>query len=131
MFDDKDIKIVGDRPSDTVKIHRAAKQAEDEFSIESANGNLDRARALGKAVAEKFCEAGNDIMPDGDSADNTEMLIQRQQLLAFGVILQRAAAHSLCSHTCALRRVFCHVHAAAKNGFDLLFAAGGETLRGD
>lgn len=85
MFDDKDIKIVGDRPSDTVKIHRAAKQAEDEFSIESANGNLDRARALGKAVAEKFCEAGNDIMPDGDSADNTEMLIQRQQLLAFGV----------------------------------------------
>ena len=29
--------------------------------------------------------------------------------------LQGAAAHSLCSHVCALRSVFCHAHVAPEN----------------
>jgi hypothetical protein len=45
--------------------------------------------------------------------------------------LQPAAAHSLRSHVCRLRRVFSAVHAAGKNGFDFIsLSAESETLRG-
>lgn len=83
MFDDKDIKIAGDRPSATIKTQRIARPADDEYSREMDNGNLEKAKILGKVAAEKFCEAGDDMLPM--SSENSEMLIQRQQLLAFGV----------------------------------------------
>ncbi len=85
MFDDKDIKIAGDRPSATIRRNKAAKFSDDEFTRETANGNIDKAKKLGRLVAEKFCESGDEIVPDTDSAENSEMLIQRRQLLAFGV----------------------------------------------
>jgi len=34
--------------------------------------------------------------------------------------------HSLRSHTGKLSGVFCHVHAAAKNGFDLFYPGRGD-----
>jgi len=85
VFDDRDMKIAGERPSAAIRSAKAAKLSEDDFSRELSNGNIERAKLLGKRVAEKFCEAGDDIMMDSEFAENTEMLMQRQQLLAFGV----------------------------------------------
>lgn len=85
MFDDRDMKIAGERPSAAIRSAKAAKLSEDDFSRELSNGNIERAKLLGRRVAEKFCEAGDDIMMDSEFAENTEMLMQRQQLLAFGV----------------------------------------------
>ena len=46
-------------------------------------------------------------------------LLPKRENLFGSNFLQRTAVHSLYSHTCALRSVFCHVHAASKNGVDL------------
>ena len=85
MFDDKDIKIAGDKPSATIRRNKAIAAEGDDFARHTANGDMDKAKLLGKTVAEKFTEAGDEIIPDTDSAENTEMLLQRRQLLAFGV----------------------------------------------
>lgn len=81
---DEDIKIAGDRPSATIKT-KPLKSTESGYAKELSNGNIDRAKALGKIVAEKFFEAGNDIMPETEPGENVNMAIQRQQLLAFAV----------------------------------------------
>ena len=87
MFDDKDIKIAGDRPSATIRKNKANSVLEDGFSGQSANGNIEKAKLLGRDVAEKFCEAGDNILPDAEASGNAEMQMRRQQLLAFGVLI--------------------------------------------
>jgi hypothetical protein len=48
---------------------------------------------------------------------------QSKKRKRFFEFLQGAAAHSLRSHVCTLRSVFCYVHAAAKNGLNFYFTA--------
>ena len=85
MNEDKDIKIAGDRPSVTIRSFKPVTETDDDFERQLANGNIAKARALGERVADKFCEAGDDIVPESETAKNADMLMQRQQLLAFAV----------------------------------------------
>ncbi len=75
---DKDIKIVGDRPSEDIKRHKAHTSAEEEYTSEQAK----QAKLLGKAVAKVFIEDAETVSNDENFRD-FNMLIQRRLLLSF------------------------------------------------
>ena len=77
MFDDKDIKIAGNKPSEQIK--NAKKNSESVLT----QARIAAAKNLGKNIAVKFCESVNTAFAD-DSTDS-QMLIQRQFLLSFTV----------------------------------------------
>ncbi len=77
MFDDSDMKIVGDRPSESVKNNSIA--AGDDLSPAEVNA----AKELGIIIAEKFLSESDAITaPDGD---DSQMLLQRKLLLSFTI----------------------------------------------
>ena len=55
MFDDKDIKIAGNRPSDSVKRNNLSLSVDDVVS----ESQISAAKKLGIAVAEEFSAASN------------------------------------------------------------------------
>ena len=80
MFDDKDIKIAGNRPSDSIKRNNLSALSQDVLP-ESV---MLAAKELGAYVAEKFSVASNaytDAVEDSDA----DMMIQRILLLSFTV----------------------------------------------
>lgn len=77
MFDDSDMKIVGDRPSESVKNNSIA--TGDDLSPAEVNA----AKELGIIIAEKFLSESDAITaPDGD---DSQMLLQRKLLLSFTI----------------------------------------------
>ncbi len=77
MFDDSDMKIVGDKPSESVKI-----------SVNANNDNLtmneiNAAKELGIIIAEKFLSE-SDVISQSDN-DDSQMILQRKLLLSFTV----------------------------------------------
>ena len=80
LFEDKDIKIVGEKPSETVRIH-AAQKKEKEFA---PTVKKDEGKLLGKTVAAEFIKAGKTAFLETDS-DDSHMMMQRLLLLSFVV----------------------------------------------
>ena len=80
MFEDNDIKIVGEKPSETVKKHSAPK-SEQSFK---PTARKDEGKLLGQAVAEEFIKAGKTAFCDADG-DDSHMIMQRLLLLSFVV----------------------------------------------
>ncbi len=78
MFDDSDVKIAGNKPSQTVKKNL------NDLSDELLDKELvDKSKALGKTLAETFLKSVDTVFVD--DATDSQMLIQRQLLLAFTV----------------------------------------------
>ena len=77
MFDDSDMKIVSDRPSESVKNYTT------NHSDDLTANEVKAAKELGLIIAEKFLSESNAITaPDGD---DSQMLLQRKLLLSFTI----------------------------------------------
>lgn len=77
---DEDIKIAGNRPSESVKKNLATASNDGVVSAEDAN----RAEQLGRIVAEEFCKASA-AYTDAVEEIDVNMLVQRHLLLSFTV----------------------------------------------
>ncbi len=77
MFDDSDMKIVGNRPSETVKSTNNTNT--DNLTPEE----IKAAKELGLIIAEKFLSESDAITPT--DSDDSQMLLQRKLLLSFTV----------------------------------------------
>ena len=80
LFEDNDIKIVGEKPSETVKKNSATHLQHDFRPTK----NKEKGEKLGIAVAEEYIKAGGTSFSDTDS-DDSHMLMQRLLLLSFVV----------------------------------------------
>lgn len=80
MFDDFDIKIAGNRPSDSIKKNALSVTANDMLPKEQ----ISSAKKLGAFVADKFSEASNAYSDAVEDAD-ADMFVQRILLLSFTV----------------------------------------------
>ena len=80
LFDDKDIKIAGNRPSDSVKRNNLSLSVDDVVS----ESQISVAKKLGIAVAEEFSAASNAYSDAVEDAD-MNMFVQRILLLSFTV----------------------------------------------
>ena len=83
MFEDKDIKIAGDKPSLNIsKVDYP--QSSEEFQIDRANGNIEKAKRLGTEIAEIFVKQckKNDNLIDANE-DSSSLSSQRILLLSF------------------------------------------------
>ena len=78
MFDDSDVKVVGAKPSETVKKHIG--ENSDELLPKEL---VERCKALGFCLAEKFLKSIDSVFVD--DATDMQMLIQRRLLLSFTV----------------------------------------------
>ena len=78
MFDDSDVKVVGAKPSGTVKKHIG--ENSDELLPKEL---VERCKALGSCLAEKFLKSIDSVFVD--DATDMQMLIQRRLLLSFTV----------------------------------------------
>ena len=80
MFEDKDMKIAGERPSESVKKNAAGRETDiSKISSDSAKG-----KAIGKAVALEYIKAGTASLVEND-ADDSYMIMQRLLLISFAV----------------------------------------------
>lgn len=80
MFDDFDIKIAGNRPSDSIKRNDLSAVSSDVLP----EAQISAAKKLGAFVAEKFSEASNAYSDAVEDAD-ADMFVQRILLLSFTV----------------------------------------------
>ena len=80
MFDDIDIKIAGNRPSDSIKRNSLSSVSNDVLPEKQ----VACAKELGALVAEKFSEASN-LYSDAVEDADTDMMVQRSLLLSFTV----------------------------------------------
>jgi len=82
MFDDSDIKIATDRPSE--QILKSKEEPQEDIAkllhIQRENGNLDKARELGRRVATDICR----FCPTGDQCSD-EIVLEMKTLSAFVV----------------------------------------------
>ena len=81
MFDDRDMKIAGSKPSQQIKNANS-----DESVLTQAK--IAAAKNLGKNIAVKFCESVNTAF--ADDCTDSQMLIQRQYLLSFTVSVTKS-----------------------------------------
>lgn len=90
MNDDRDIKIAGNRPSDSIKRNYLSSVSPEVLS----EAQVDAANKLGIFVAQKFFEASNAYSDATEDADE-DMIAQRILLLAFTVtsVLESCASN--------------------------------------
>ena len=80
MFDDNDIKIAGNRPSDSIKRNNLSAVSQEVLP----EATLLAAKALGATVADKFSVASN-AYTDAVDENDADMMTQRILLLSFTV----------------------------------------------
>ncbi len=80
MCEDKDIKIVGERPSETVRQHAAKKAA----AVKAAAADSAAGKLLGREIAAEYIKAGKTSFSDTEN-DDSHMMMQRLLLLSFAV----------------------------------------------
>ncbi len=80
LFDDKDIKIAGEKPSESIKRNTVSKTVRDGLKTVDAA----RAKCLGASLADEFIKAGKTAFIDPDT-DDAHMAMQRLLLLSFTV----------------------------------------------
>jgi hypothetical protein len=84
MYDDSDIKIAGDKPSESIK--KAAEPEPSAGDLKSMESELMSARRLGVALAHEIDEKQDDFTFGRDESENdTDM--QRRILLTFAVAI--------------------------------------------
>ena len=93
--DDSDIKIVPDKPSKVFDMSEGAAYA---FIREKTNGNMEKARALGKRFAGELTAGRTGVAQFGVGAfDDQDTLAQRNVLFAFivGRVIEEMAPNSI------------------------------------
>jgi len=79
LCEDRDMKIAGERPSESVRLNAEKKTDISKIASDSTMGKI-----IGKAVAHEFIKAGNTAVGENDS-DDSHMIMQRLLLLSFAV----------------------------------------------
>ena len=79
---DKDIKIVGGKPSETVRLN--LQKGGEETAVVSPE-NYQKAQLLGQNIAKEYCNAGEQFLDATGDGGDAELLLQRQLLLSFTV----------------------------------------------
>lgn len=82
--DDSDIKIAGEEPSEDEE--KAVETQFSELEIHRKNGNLEKARSLGAALAQKLISHDGESSFGEDVLEDANLRKQRRLLLAFAVI---------------------------------------------
>ena len=77
---DMDIKIAGEKPSESIKRNAESKAVKNGFTTASSA----RAKCLGVSVADEFIKAGKSAFVNPDT-DDSHMVMQRLLLLSFTV----------------------------------------------
>ncbi len=80
MFEDRDMKIAGERPSESVKRNAIAGGAD----LEKIASDSSLGKKIGAAVAREFIKAGSVSLADPET-DDSYMTMQRLLLLSFAV----------------------------------------------
>ncbi len=84
LNEDRDIKIAGNRPSFDIKNNASPLSTSEEFNRERENGNTDRAKRLGRLVAEEICRSGDVLVGEADR--NAELKSHRGVLITFAAV---------------------------------------------
>ena len=86
MFQDSDMKIVGEKPSDDVKRNKELFGDVVEYEREKSNGNIKKAKTLGSSLAAEFvsvCKKDELTISENDSES---LITQKVLLLSFTVM---------------------------------------------
>ncbi len=94
MNQDKDIKIVGDRPSADIKSTELYGDVSD-YVRERSNGNLDRAKDLGNTLACEFVSVCHKDDLTISPSDSESLMTQKVLLLSFTIM---AGLERFCSN---------------------------------
>ncbi len=101
MCQDYDMKIAGDKPSQQKEVEKTDVSGFEEYPREVANGNIERAKKLGAALAEAFVAAGNNDCFDGSCpGDSDELDRQKLLLLCFTVL---STLETKCPAVCTVK----------------------------
>lgn len=98
-YDESDIKIAGSHPSRTIS--KTANDSVSESDIETEKYNIDKARLLGKALAESVIKAQSGLGIISNYDDAIDMQLQNRMLLCFAVStgLEKYTVGSLAART--------------------------------
>jgi hypothetical protein len=86
MFQDQDMKIVGEKPSDDVKKNKELYGDAAEYEREKAQGNIEKAKKLGKELAEDFVSVCKKDELTISEDDSESLITQKVLLLSFTVM---------------------------------------------
>lgn len=118
-FDDSDMKIVPDRPSELFDLSEGAASA---FVREKNNGNMEKARALGVHLAAELSAEKQGVTLFGVGAfDNADMLLQRRVLFAYvvGRVVEEIAPNSIVAQS-AMSAFYDAIQADSRETYKLL-----------
>lgn len=93
MCDDFDIKIAGDKPSESIKSGSEPENSASE--LKAMQSDLERARQLGVSLAHEIDRKPTDFAFDRNESEGDDIVLQRRILLSFAVAI------GLESFTCA------------------------------
>lgn len=100
MCQDFDMKIAGEKPSLQSKVDSTELSGYEEYPREAQNGNIERAKKLGVALAEAFVTAGKNDCFENSADDSDELDRQKQLLLSFTVM---SSLESNCPTVCTTK----------------------------
>ncbi len=84
MFDDEDIRIAGDKPSQSINNTSNYPQNSLDFQTDRMNGNIDKAKLFGKEIADELISNCTENIISLDENDSDEAIkAQRILLLSF------------------------------------------------
>ncbi|MBQ3562158.1 MAG: hypothetical protein IJD71_01700 [Clostridia bacterium] len=86
MFQDSDMKIVGEKPSNDVKRNKELYGDLAEYENEKAKGNIEKAKKLGKQLAEDFVSVCKKDELTISEDDSESLITQKVLLLSFTVM---------------------------------------------
>ncbi len=141
MFEDHDIKIAGAEPSKDIKSAGSVLNISEEYNRERENGNITKAKELGKNIADLLNNSG-EMFPHDEEDESAELQNQKKTLLAFAGVagLELVCPNSATSYAAqnsfysALERIAPDVYNSALNSgafsfYYLAFRRTGEIER--
>ena len=85
MFEDHDMKIAGAVPSKDIKSANNPLNISEEYNRERENGNVLKAKELGRKIAAMLSNSEN-MFPHDEEDVNAELKLQKETLLAFSAV---------------------------------------------
>lgn len=141
MFEDSDMKIAGSVPSNDIKAQNTVLNISEEYTRERENGNIQRAKTLGRKIAQNLCDSGEKFVYDAEDV-NAEIKMQKEILLTFSAVasLELSCPNSATSYAAQnsfyseLERISPEIYENALNSgafsfYYLAFRRSGETER--
>ncbi len=86
MNPDQDMKIVGEKPSDDIRKNNEPFSEISDYKKEKTNGNLERAKGLGTALASEFVTVCRKDELNLSQNDSESLITQKTLLLSFTVM---------------------------------------------